>query len=121
MVGYDGAAESSKNITHQREKNTLTAASKASTNESAIQLISDYVVFLLGESVSSFNVDSPELDADIKLVTNLDKAEDLLVYLCLIAHTISNNEDMNDVCEDKPETVRMHTATIVLVFLSLLS
>ena len=84
-----------------------------------IQIISDYVVFLLQQAVPNFNMD--ELNADIKLVTTLDKAEDLLVYSCLIAHTLANGEVLNDVCEARLKTVRMHTCKMVLAFLSLLS
>ena len=86
-----------------------------------IQMISDYVVFLMGESLPSFNVDDPDLAADIKLITTLDKPEDLLVYSCLIAHKLGNCEEIKEVSEARLKTVRMQTAKMVLAFLALLS
>ena len=65
-------------------------------NESVIQMISDYVVFLLDQALDNFSMkdmeaEEPPVTAEIKLVTTLDKPEDLLVYCCYIAHKLSNN------------------------------
>ena len=69
----------------------------------------------------NFNLDEMELNADIKLITTLDKAEDLLVYSCLIAHKLGSGEELHDVCEARLKTVRMQACKMVLAFLSLLS
>ena len=84
-------------------------------------MISDYVLFLLQESIDGFDVENPDLSAEIQLITTLDKPEDLLVYSCLIAHKLCNNEEIDDVCTARLKTVRMHTAKMVLAFLSLMS
>ena len=98
----------------------LSKKSDISQHESMLQLISDYIVFLLERSFpATFNLDN--LNADIKLVTTLDRAEDLMIYACLIAHKISNGEEIRDVCEARLKTVRMHEAKMALAFLALLS
>jgi len=89
-------------------------------------MISDYVVFLLDQALDNFEMkdmeaDDPPVSAEIKLITTLDKPEDLLVYSCYIAHKLSNNEEIDDVCCARLKGVRIHTAKMVLAFLSLLS
>ena len=98
---------------------TQTLKKESDNGESMLQMISDYVVFLMEQSVPAFKLEN--LAADIKLITTLDKPEDLLVYSCLIAHKLSNCEVIHDVTEARLKTVRMHTAKMVLAFLSLLS
>ena len=41
------------------------------------------------------------LDAEQEQITTLFSPEDTLVYYCYLAHKISNNEQIKDVCEPR--------------------
>ena len=83
-------------------------------------MISDYVVFLLQQSVPNFNLETMSLDAAANEITTLDSPEDFLVYACLVAHKISNNEQLINICHPQIEVIKMQRAKMVIAFLSLL-
>ena len=83
-------------------------------------MISDYVVFLLQSSVPNFNLQNMIIDAEAEEISTIQSPEDFLVYSCLLAHKISNNEQINCVKIPDIDQIKMQRAKIVLAFLSLL-
>ena len=75
--------------------------------ESIIQMISDYVVFLLQSSVPNFNLQTMVLDADAEEISTIQSPEDFLVYSCLLAHKISNNEQIKSVKIPDMDQIKM--------------
>jgi len=86
-----------------------------------MNLLSDLVLDLLELLEIPKEQVSDELEANIETVKTLDKAEDLMVHLSLIAKRIVNKEPLDSALEPTQSQVRLQAAKMAMCYLALLS